>query len=47
MLKCVQVIYVKEHVKSITLKVSENTMDKMKKYFEEKKRERRIDINTI
>lgn len=40
MLKCVQVIYVKEHVKSITLKVSENTMDKMKKYFEEKKREK-------
>ncbi len=30
----------KEHVKSITLKVSENTMDKMKKYFEEKKREK-------
>lgn len=40
MLKCVQVIYVKEPVKSITLKVSENTMDKMKKYFEEKKREK-------
>lgn len=30
----------KEPVKSITLKVSENTMDKMKKYFEEKKREK-------
>ena len=30
----------KEHVKSITLKVSENTMYKMKKYFEEKKREK-------
>ena len=40
MLKCVQVRKMKNKVQTITVSVSENTMDKMKEYFENTKREK-------